>query len=247
MKKVIFIFLFLLTIGSSFAQNWGGGVDDEKYHFGFAFQYIQSEFKILKSSDWRLPFVDPQTGLEVTDPLSSISSVPTAGFGVGFVFNYRINNISDLRITPTLLFNDRILDYKYQYPNIINKEFTSIRKVIESTMAEIPIGIKFKSDRRKNFRAYLLAGGKLSFDLASKKKTDDASKSILYKYVKSQASYFSYEGGVGFDLYFKNFKLSPELKMSYSPNNILIKEQTPFSTPIEKGKLRQFTFSLFIE
>ncbi len=247
MKKIIVILFFLGSYSMTFGQKWGGGVDDERYHFGFAFQYISSELKLLKKPDWRAPYFDQETGLYVTDPLTAISSQPSPGFGVGLVFNYRLNSHSDIRITPTLIFNDRNLSYQYQQPAVNNKDFSFVKKGIESTLAEIPFSYKLKSDRRKNFRAYLLAGGKLSLDIASKRKSEDVNRSILYKFVKGERQYLSYEGGLGFDFYFENFKLSPELKMSYSFRDVLIHDNTPFSSPIEKAKLRQFTFSLFIE
>jgi hypothetical protein len=54
----------------------------------------------------------------VPSKLKAISAVPSAGFGIGFVVNKRLNDNSDVRFTPTLVFNDRIL--KYQYDNSAN-------------------------------------------------------------------------------------------------------------------------------
>lgn len=247
MRKCLILLLIISLNSTVFAQKWGGGVDDEPYHFGFAFQYVSSELKITKTANWSAPFLDPQSGLYLTDPLNSISSRTSPGFGVGLVYNHRLNRVADLRITPTLVFNDRIVEYAYSLPAIVNKDFSFVEKSIEATMAEIPLTLKLKSDRRKNFRAYVLLGGKLSIDIASKSKTDDDNRGQIFKYLKGKRNYFSYEAGAGIDWYFNNFKISPEFKLGYSFSDIILHDNTPFSTPIEKATLRQFTFSLFIE
>ncbi|RZL04871.1 MAG: PorT family protein [Pedobacter sp.] len=247
MRKLYFL-LVLLSVGTtSRAQLWGGGVDDENYHFGFAFQYVSSELKILKNKDWRLPFFDAVNNTYVTDELSAIYAKPSPGFGVGFVFNYRLSNNADVRITPTLIFNDRIVYYKYVEPPIYNTSTSLTQRTIQSTMAEFPFGIKLKSDRRKNIRAYILGGGKYSLDIASKKKLDDLGSSPVDKLLKTKKNFFSYEAAVGLDLYFENFKLSPEVKLSYSVKDVLIHDNHPYATPIDKMMLRHFTFSLFVE
>ena len=85
-------------------------------------------------------------------------------------------------------------------------------------------------------------------DIASKKKTDDSGQDYLYKLLKNKKSYLSYEAAFGMDLYFEYFKMSPEIKLSYSMNNILNNDQpNPYNMPIDRLRLRHVTFSLFFE
>lgn len=247
MRFFLMIYLVIAGAPSAFSQKWGGGVDDEQYHFGFTFQYVNSELKINKQVNWTEPFFDAQSGVYVTDPLNSIAARRSPGFGVGLVFNHRINNFSDFRITPTLVFNDRLVQYQYSLPAVNNTDFSFVEKSVETTMAEIPFSFKLKSERRNNFRAYLLMGAKLSLDIAAKSRTDDENRGQIFKYLKGKRSYLSYETGAGFDWYFHNFKISPEFKLGYSLGNVLQQDNSPFSLPIQKATLRQFTFSLFIE
>ena len=121
------------------------------------------------------------------------------------------------------------------------------RRTVQSTMAEFPVGIKLKSDRRNNFRAYILAGAKYGIDVASSKKAQDAGEIAINKFLKNKKGILSYEVGIGFDLYFEFFKLSPEIKLSNSVNSILKRDLTPYATPIEKLFLRNFVFSLYFE
>jgi hypothetical protein len=150
-KLTLFV-LFSLFAGTASAQNWGGGVDDEPVHFGFTFQYISSEFKILKKANWQTPFMDPEGLTQPVSPLRSISSSPSPGFGIGFVVNNRLGENADIRFTPVLVFNDRSINYEYD-----NSADNNIKKV-QTTLVEFPLGIKLKSNRRNNFRAYILGG-----------------------------------------------------------------------------------------
>lgn len=252
---------------TAFAQNWGGGVDDEDLHFGFSFQYISAEYKILKAANWRSPFYETADGSgisynsvdgkQVTQPMRAISSVPSVGFGLGFVVNRRISENFDLRATPSLIFSDRVMRYEYEpapeVPQPVNTSIipagfqTSIDKKVQATMFEFPLSLKIKSNRLNNFRAYWIGGAKYSIDIASKKKTFDEGEIPINKFLKNKRNYLSYETGIGFDLYFEYFKMSPEIKVSYSMNDILQHDNTVFANPLDKAKLRHFTFSLFFE
>lgn len=250
MRKCIgAVVIFLFTaLGSSAQDNWGGGVDDEVLHFGFTFQYINSEFKVLKKPQWRTPFSalypeyqhDPSETI-LYDSLYSVSSSGSPGFGLGFVSNLRLGNNADLRFTPTLVFADRLAYYEYRRTGQV------LEKKVQSSVIDLPLGFKIKSDRRKNFRAYLLAGAKYSMDIISKKKLDDENNIFSEKLLKNKKNYLSYEAGIGFDLYFEYFKLSPEIKFSQSFNDVLKHDVTPFASPVDKLYLRNIQFSLYFE
>lgn len=242
------VFMIFLCLHIFAQGNWGGGVDEENLHFGFTFQYIGSEYKIQKNANWRMP----QTGDTVTDELKSISSQSNPGFGLGFVSDFYLTKHLNLRFTPTLVFADRMIDYEFvsgtdygqdQVPSPAG--FT--RRAVSSTMTEFPLSLKLKSDRRNNFRAYLLGGIKYGIDIASKKKSDDGDKDYFYKFLKNQKGILSYEVGLGFDLYFEFFKLSPEIKLSNSFKSVLKRDFEPYSSPIDKLFLRNFIFSLYFE
>ncbi|WP_316816001.1 outer membrane beta-barrel protein [Pedobacter nyackensis] len=222
------------------AQNWGGGVDDDEIHFGFTFQYLTSEFKFLKKIDWQKPFID-ENGRIVSGELKSLSSKSSPGFGIGFVVNKRLGENADVRFTPTLVFNDRLATYEFAGLE------APIEKKVQSTMIDIPLGIKLKSDRRNNFRAYVIGGAKYSMDIASKKRSNDDSFAAMEKFLKNKKNFLSCEAGFGVDLYFEYFKMSPEIKLSYALNNVLKNDPSPYSAPIDKLMLRHVTFSLFFE
>jgi hypothetical protein len=249
-KRFQLLFPFLLVSVCAFAQNeksgqggnWGGGVDEQIFSPGFTFQYISSEYKIYKKYNWQDRYENPDIpGKFLKDSLRSISSKASPGFGIGFVAGFRLGDNTDLRITPTLVFLDRLIDYEYKIPDQ-NKQ-----QKIPTTTVEFPIGIKLKSNRRLNFRSYILAGGKYSMDIVSKKKTNDAQLDLAEKFVKNQKNILSYEVAIGFDFYFEYFKLSPEFKLSNSINSVLKPEDHPYSRPLDKLFTRNFQFSLYFE
>ena len=258
-KKLSFVFLSLLFSVAAFAQgNWGGGVDDETLHFGFTFQYIGSEYKIQKAVNWKEPlfnredlanFPNPQN----VDTLVSISSALNPGFGLGFVSDLYLTKHLNLRFTPTLTFTDRVVDYGFKHSNEDYKQDKveapdgKIRRSVNATMVDFPLSLKLKSDRRNNFRAYLIGGLKYGIDIASKKKFDDETKDYFQKFLKNQKKFMSYEIGIGFDLYFEFFKLSPEIKLSNSFKSVLKRDNEPYSESIDKLFLRNFVFSLYFE
>ncbi|MFA6947009.1 MAG: outer membrane beta-barrel protein [Pedobacter sp.] len=247
MKKLFLLcVLFIFSLNKSSAQeNWGGGVDGEQLHFGFTFQYVASEFKILKVSEWKGPFTDPFTGKPMIDSeMRSLSSPVTPGFGLGFVSDYRLGSKANLRFTPGMVFADRIVNYEYYDPSF------NVQRKVQATLMDLPLSVKLKSDRRKNFRAYLIAGAKYSIDITSKKKTDDLALSPEAKYLKNNKNTIWYEAGFGFDLYFEFFKMSPEIKFAQSMKSVLRGDdrlENPYTSPIDKLFIRNFQFSLYFE
>lgn len=240
------ILFILITAQNSFGQEkWGGGVDGEQLHFGFTFQYIASEFKILKTSNWREKFPDPYSGFPMVDSkLISLSSPVTPGFGLGFVSDYRLGDNANLRFTPGMVFADRVVNYEYE-----NSTFNTQKKVL-ATLVDLPLGIKLKSDRQRNFRAYVIAGAKYSVDIVSKKKTDDIALSPEAKYLKNIKNTLWYEAGFGLDIYFEFFKMSPEIKFAQSAKSVLRdfdRPENPYTAPIDKLFIRNLQFSLYFE
>jgi Outer membrane protein beta-barrel domain len=243
MNKIRYlIIIFIFFCGKSlFAQApaWGGGADQQDLSFGFTFQYINSDFKIDKKADWRKPYFDPGVNRNITDSLNSISSKGSPGFGVGFIARYRITEHLEVRTTPSLIFADRTLSYAFATPS------QNVDKTVQATAVEFPISLKLKSDRIQDFRAYVLGGVKYTEAIAAKKNIPGTDP--LEQLVRNKGGFGSYEVGLGCDIYFEYFKLSPEIKLSNSFGNILTPENNPFSAPINKLSLHTITFSLYFE
>ncbi len=243
MNKIKYLTLFFICFCSKalFAQApaWGGGADQQDFSFGFTFQYVNSYFKIDKKTDWRAPYFDPGVNRIITDSLKGIGSKGSPGFAVSFLFRYRISEHLEARTTPGLVFADRTVNYTY--PDAAN----NVDKPVQATMVEFPVSLKLKSDRIQDFRAYVLAGVKYSGAIGAKKNKPETDP--LDAIITNKGGFGSYEVGLGCDIYFEFFKLSPEIKLSNSFGNILNHEDNPYASPISKLSLHTVTFSLIFE
>jgi hypothetical protein len=167
-----------------------------------------------------------------------ISSRPTIGFTLGLIGNKKINQYLDLRFTPGLAFGERILDYTFRDPKLSEKI------TIKSTHIDLPVYIKYKSKRAKNFRAYVLGGAKLSIDLAanSEKNVEENKKSVLLK-----RNDLMLEAGVGFDFYMSFFKFGIEIKMSYGLFDLKNSKNNIYADGIKSLRSKNFMISLTFE
>lgn len=240
-KYLIIIMAFFCCRGS-FAQRvpaWGGGSDLKDYGFGFTFSYVGSYYKIDKAPDWQTPFIDQLNNVPVTTGLNSISSSYASGFGVGFLTRYRLTEHLEARFAPSLIFADRVVNYTYVAQEPINK-------LVTSTAVDFPLALKLKSDRMDNLRVYLMGGVKLTQAISSKYNSDKDLPPID-KIVKNVNRYGSYEVGLGCEIYFEFFKLSPEIKISNSFGNVMLHDNSAFSRPINNLGLHTVMFSLYFE
>ena len=227
--KMKFIILFLLLNKISFAQIFPKPqnlplFDKKPLHFGFLTGLNNYDFKILPSE-------------ASNNDILRYNSKNQYGFNLGIISNFKINNIIDFRITPSLVFTERIIEYKLQ------EETNIIVKNIESTFIDVPFIIKYKSERYNNGRAFLITGFKYSYDLASQKNIDDGGEDII----KINNHDILYEFGGGIDFYFEYFKFSIQIKSSIGIINVLNNEDSNYSNILNKLKTRGINICFLFE
>lgn len=240
-KKVI-LFGFVLVLAAfsqGSAQGWGGGADQNKISFGFSFQAIQQYYKVIRQPYWQDPLINPETGAYITSGITSISSRRTPGFAVGFISRYSLTEHLEARLTPALVFADRELNYTFYNPA------DNTTRQVQSTIVDLPLLLKIKSDKVGSVRAYLVGGVKYS--MAISKQKEDLNQDFLQRKILNTRNFASYEAGIGCDIYFQYFKMSPELKIANSMGNLLVQGTNPLSSPIDKLFLHQIMFSLHFE
>jgi len=178
--------------------------DDKRYYFGITFGFNESVYQIKYTSSFAN-----------TDTFKRIQPHWQPGFNLGLIGNLKLTNFIDLRFVPSLAFASKNLNYEYG-PTQTRASDSEVNKTIESIYMHLPLQLKFKSDRIKNFRFYGLAGGKFDYDLAanSRSKRPD-------EFLKVSPMDFGYEIGVGFEFFNPNFIFSPEIKLSQGLTNQL--------------------------
>jgi len=233
LSKIILIFFFVSVAFSSYSQRHKKPqnlprYDFKKIHFGFTLGINSLNFHINKNNDFL-----------INDTLLTMLAEDQKGFNLGIVSNLRLGRYTDLRFIPTLVFGERILNYKFNdQGNLLLQD-----KRIESTLIDFPISLKYKSARYNNFRTYVICGIKYSLDIASQSEIDDEGQEI----VKLNNHDLMIEGGFGIDFYLQYFKFSPQIKLSHGIINVLSKDNTLYTETINNLKTTSWMLSFTFE
>ena len=206
--SVLFLICCLPFIGSSQTKNNPLYDYNKQIHFGFSIGTNVAGFSHRFSDNFYQ-----------NDTLLRIEKRHFPGITLAAISNLHLGEHFDLRFIPSLVLSERAIDYHFVGGRTISKE-------IESVFIEAPLTLKFKSVRRNNTRFYVIAGGKLSYDMASQASTE---QNPFNPFVALKPRSYHYEFGFGFDFYFPYFKFSPELKISRGLNNVLSKDPFVYS------------------
>ena len=233
LSKFTLIFFFISLAFSSYSQRHKKPqnlprYDFKKIHFGFTLGINSLNFHINKNNDFL-----------INDTLLTMLAEDQKGFNLGIVSNLRLGRYTDLRFIPTLVFGERILNYKFNNQS----NLTLQDKRIESTLIDFPISFKYKSARYNNFRTYVICGVKYSLDIASQSEIDDEGQEI----VKLNNHDLMLEGGFGIDFYLQYFKFSPQIKLSHGIINVLSKDNTLYTETINNLKTTSWMLSFTFE
>jgi len=233
MKRFLAVILLVACVATSFAQAKGGKnlsrFDSRKYHFGFALAGNQSSFFLTRTANFSF-----------NDSILGIDLKPQAGFNLSIIASFNpIKNIN-LRFAPGLAFQDRTLSYRLLRSNgTVNVQ----DKPISSVWLEIPLIVKFRTDRSGNMDAYGIFGAKYARDMQSQKDVSLTSSTL----VKIKNTDYCIEAGGGLDFYLPYFKLALEFKTSIGLRNLLINDNTIYSNAISQLRSRSFVFSITFE
>jgi len=167
--------------------------------------------------------------------IHSITPRNSVGFAIGGVVNFRAFEYLDLRITPTVAFYEYRVDYNYTNRP---KETQSISAV----SVELPVLVKFKSQRRNNIRMYLISGVKPSFEASGRRQEDEEEDRL-----RIRGNSLSVEYGFGLDIYYPLFKFSPEIRISQGLTNVFQPELHRFSSTIQSLKINSVSLYLIFQ
>jgi hypothetical protein len=208
-KKIVipFTFFVVLLAGQAFAQglptnkrNFYGlnqtDYEHRRMHYGFHLVVHSTGYRLQHSSQF------------LTDSTIAITPKSIPGFGLGILMNYRFSRFFSVRVLPTVSFYNREVQYRFA------KGFES-SQTKESTNIELPILLKYQSERRDNVRMYMVAGFKGSIEANSKKKVGGGER------LNTSNMDLAVEYGAGFDLFYEFVKFSPEIRFSHGLLNLV--------------------------
>lgn len=220
---ILALFIPFSSLGQqAFQQNLPFS-DTKWLHYGFSIGLHTSSYQ-LKYSD---KFVTPEM-----DTVHSIMPANAFGFSLGFITDFRLADQFNIRVLPKVSFYEFPVDFNYTDGNID-------KQLIEATVVEIPILLKYKSERHKNFRVYYVGGIAPGFEVSGKKRKELSDNRLLTKEFN-----VNLEIGLGIDMYYPLFKFSPEIRFSKGFLNILREDEYGYSDGIESLKMNVVTLYL---
>lgn len=208
--------------------------DDKLLHFGFTIGMNSAGFLAVPNAD-----------LNAYPNLIKTEMKTNPGFNLGFIGSLKLGHPTlTLRFVPMLSFQAKEMRYFYQ-PELdqTNPNEPKI-EIVESTLLDFPLLLKYKTLRYNNFSAYFIGGAQYSVDLQSK---ENVSQNVLDPFLKLRKHDFQAQIGAGVDFYLPYFKFGIEIKLSHGLMNSLIQENTSLSLPFERLYNRVFWFSLTFE
>jgi hypothetical protein len=204
------VLLMMLSTGLLLAQSKPKNqpkYDRKPLHFGFSLGINYYDFHIQEIPD-----------LPSLESYYSVESNVSPGYTIRIISNLRLGDYWDLRFCPGFAATERELIFDVQDPDEDERELIS--RSIESSFIEMPLLLKFKSQRINNYRLYVLGGAKYNLDLSSK---EDVVDDRVFKLRRND---LFYEFGFGIDIYFEFFKFSPQIVGSWGFADLMVEDGT---------------------
>ncbi|MEO6583464.1 MAG: outer membrane beta-barrel protein [Ferruginibacter sp.] len=236
-RKIIYLFIFICLLPlSAFTQYRELNLPDHgerNIHFGINLGANRSNYNFTRHPRF-LQY----------DSVLAIESVNSTGINLAWMVNFRLTEYLSLRTYPlNLIFTEKAFQYSLKYPDKpADEDSITIKKVQGITLA-FPLQLKFNSDRINNLRVFMMAGGRVEYDLAA-----SAGKKGAEDIIKLNKLDYGVEAGIGFHFYFPVFVLTPEIKVGWGLANVHARDKDlKFSNTIDKINSRTLTFSLTVE
>jgi hypothetical protein len=189
------------------------------------------------------------------DPMSAIkiSPINNTFFNLGLSGTKKIGNNIYLRVNPNFLISgNKTFNFSINKTKDSSQTFRTA-----STIIQLPIAIKFQSDRYNGFRYadfmrhYFIMGGKFDFDVAGGKggiiSPNGEFNTNKYPSILKSTDYGA-EIGVGLSFYFRYATISPEVKFSYGFRNLKkVSSITPLLSNLDKVSSNFVYFTIHIE
>ncbi len=228
-KITSFLLVGFLLMGSiGYGQRMVGmnnpNYDDRFLTYGFLIGLHTTSYQMKYAEEF----------LNISD-LHSIQPRFSPGFSLGFIINMSVAEYLDFRVTPKVSFYEHQLEYTFtDKPTVI--------QLVESTVVEFPLLLKYKSVRRGNVRMYMIGGVKPGIEASANNNIENEDDAIPI-----QKANLSLDFGVGLDLYYPLFKFSPELRFSRGIRNMLGDAPNTFSEGIQSLNTNTITLYLLFQ
>jgi len=204
--KNLFIAFFLIGVFSSTASAQGRDVVIYQQNWDMQ-QVFWGYYLGINKKDFKITYTKENSFIDVT---------PSLGFEVGLIGDLRLHKNINLRLEPGLSSNTKELAFTH----IPGGKKDSIREV-NATYLRIPLLLKFNANRYYNIRPYVVAGVSYDYNFSSNEDNPNDNYDGEFRTKKNN---FSYEIGVGMDIYLPNFIFSPSIRGIFAISDELVRD-----------------------
>jgi hypothetical protein len=204
------LFLSFIVVHSLSAQQnkrlFQGDYDAKTLKFGYFIGLPYTHFNI-KFNNY---FINK-------DKVYAITSPGTMGLKMGGLANIHLNDYFDFRVLPTVAIYGRKLEYRIAEtdPADASKIILGEKKELrETAWFELPVMLKYKSERRGNVRMYIFGGLRYAVE------TNAVNRRNRQQFTTKNND-FSIEYGTGIEFFREYFKFSPEIHFSHGIVNLV--------------------------
>jgi len=169
------------------------------------------------------------------------NAIISPGLGVYFLNDIRLGSPKTpfhLRFAPGLSFMTRRVEF---VARTAGQPDTVRTQEVATTQLELPLLLKYQSQRRRNTRVYMIAGIKPSYAVTQRQNTPETNQ------LKVTRTDVLLEYGFGLDLFYPYFKFGPELRFSHGLRNILDPQNNRYSSALQSLRTNTVTLYLNIE
>ncbi|WDF69951.1 PorT [Sphingobacterium oryzagri] len=274
-RLIVYVFLCYGFIATVNAQNkvslpFSSFYDENAWlSMGLQYNYVNSTYRVGLKNDWAAmgnTSVPPNNDLYIGN-FQAIETVVGHGMSVGLPIELRFTDNLSTTFTPTFIFiNKSGISYQdtlqTSQPIVRNmRHAPATREGSNYNAFEFPLNIRFRSDEKvlKNkfnrYRGYMTAGFRYTrwIDIVGEYNSwmaapaDNRPQPLVMK-----PGYFSWEAGLGVEIFFPFFRMSPEIKFIQSFADVLDRshpfaQDNAFMTPLDKTLIRNIQFSLIFQ
>jgi hypothetical protein len=208
------------------------GYDDKVVHYGFYLAAPLTKYTVQHSQEYADQLENGGT--------LAVNAKVSPGFYTGLVLDVRLAEYLSARFVPGVGFYGRSIEYANAPQE--NGERKDVVKTISSTVIEMPLLLKYKAQRRTNFRMYLVGGIKPGIDLGNSRSGDNVENELLVDNFDLAVEY-----GFGVDIFYPFFKFAPEIRFSHGLLNQHVPNESIYNTSIQKLTTHNVSFILFFE
>jgi Outer membrane protein beta-barrel domain len=238
-KKIVILLITLTTVFTSEAQKRVNDIlyqqdyDEKIVHFGYFIgpNFARYDFKFNQQfQQGRTP-----------NPNYLLASPDVAGLlRFGGSVNFLVNDNFDFQTG----LGASIYDRKVNSYRIGTKDTASVAQEGNTAWLDFPAHLKFKSERRRNTRMYMMAGFRFSAEIAARtKKCYPPCQDIGDK----KKNDFMIEYGVGLEKFTPFAKITPELCFSHGLINLLATTSDPNRIGVTSMKSHTITLFIYFE